>query len=203
MSRRRGKRTAGGGVSGAVSLRGFAEFEKKLRALPGKVARKVVRQALREGAKIIQAEAKARVPVDSGKLKKSIKVRAAKSRKKGTAAVVVQTGQGDFKGETFYGAFLEYGHKLGARRSSATTKDLRKQAADLRQYRKTTGDKRWESTEKSLRDRAKRSYADDQSGRTDVPPRPYMRPAFDSKKEAAERTIAAKLAQGITEAAKG
>ncbi len=34
----------------------FAALETKLRELPAKVAKKVVRQALREGAKIVQAE---------------------------------------------------------------------------------------------------------------------------------------------------
>lgn len=202
MARRRGKRQAGGAVTGSLQLQGFDEFQRRLRLLPKKVAGKAVRQALREGAKIIQAEAKARVPVRTGTLKKSIKVRAAKGRKRGEAAIAVTTGQGDFVGDTFYGAFLEYGHKLGSRRSSEATKSLRKRAQALREYRKDTGSKLWESTEKILRARAKQSQRADQEGRRDVPPRPYMRPAFDAKKDAAEKAIATRLNIEINKAAK-
>lgn len=45
-----------------------------------------------------------------GQLRDSIKVRAMKS-KKGRVGVVVQTREGDYRGKTFYGAFIEYGRK--------------------------------------------------------------------------------------------
>ena len=54
------------------------------------------------------------VPVDKGALRRSLKIRALKrSRKnKHTVGVRVVTGEDFFKGEQFYGAFLEFGTAL-------------------------------------------------------------------------------------------
>lgn len=110
MARARGKRNSGGAVRGRLQLKGFKEFEKRLQELPKRLAKKLLRRALRSGAKVIQAEVKARTPVVSGAGRRSIKVRAAKGKKKGQVAVAVQTSAGDFKGEQFYMSFLEYGY---------------------------------------------------------------------------------------------
>jgi HK97 gp10 family phage protein len=102
-------------VKGRVTLEGGAALERKLKALDDKVSKKIVTKALRAGAKIILTAAKTAAPKRLGLLKKSLKVRAAK-RKKGNIRFVVQTAYGDFKGETFYSAFLEYGHLAGSRK---------------------------------------------------------------------------------------
>lgn len=82
----------------------------RLRALPPKTQRKVVRPALRAAAKVIHGEARQLVPVLSGKLMRSLKVRAQK-RRRGSIGVNVQTGKKFFRGPTFYGGFVEYGTK--------------------------------------------------------------------------------------------
>ena len=101
-------------IKATLRLEGGKALERKLKTLPTRVRNKVVRTALRDGAKIVQAETKSLAPVQTGLLKKSLKVRAMK-RKKGRIGINVQMGAGDYKGETFYGAFVEYGHKLGKR----------------------------------------------------------------------------------------
>jgi len=58
--------------------------------------------------KIVASRVKALVPVDSGLTRSSVKVRAAKRSRKGFG-INVQIGEGDYKGETFYAAFVEYG----------------------------------------------------------------------------------------------
>lgn len=99
-----------------VTVIGAAELEKKLMSFEPKLARKVIRKALREAAKPVLAAAKANVPVDEGDLKKSLKVKALKKRKKGTYTIQVATSDGWFKGDQFYGAFLEFGtSKMAAR----------------------------------------------------------------------------------------
>lgn len=55
---------------------GTPETLRVLRQLPGKVQRKVIRQSAIAGSRVIAKEARARAPVDSGKLKKSITVKA-------------------------------------------------------------------------------------------------------------------------------
>ena len=101
----------------ALTIKGSRELERKLMGLERKAAKKVVRQALRKGAKIVHAAARQEVPVRSGKLRKSLKVRRAKKNRRGSYAVMVTTGQNEnmFTGETYYGAFVHYGHRVGKR----------------------------------------------------------------------------------------
>jgi HK97 gp10 family phage protein len=98
-----------------VSLFGDREIAQKFKTLPTKVANKVLRQALRPAAKIVLEQAKKEVPVVTGALKKSLKVRAGK-RRKGSVKVLVQTAEGFFKGKTYYGGFVHFGHRIGSRR---------------------------------------------------------------------------------------
>lgn len=102
-------------MKGSVRLEGGKELERELKEVEPKVAKKVVTKALRAGAKVILKAAKSAAPKRTGLLQRSLTVRAAK-RKKGRVAFVVQTKGGDFKGKSFYAAFLEYGHKAGSRK---------------------------------------------------------------------------------------
>lgn len=106
-------------MAGAFSfqLTGNKELDKFFRTFPMKVQKKVVRKPLRDGSKIIADAAKANAPSAGGLLRKAIKVRAAKRSRKNKNLVTVrpQIGAGDFKGETFYGAFQEYGYRVGRR----------------------------------------------------------------------------------------
>ena len=123
--------SGGGAVIFNISGTGDAELQKLLNALPGKVQKKIMRQALREAAKVVAVEARALAPVgaeDGGTLRASIKVRAAKG-KRGTIGAEVVTGEGFFQGKTFYGAFVE----LGTRRMKA--KPFLRPAADAARSR--------------------------------------------------------------------
>lgn len=97
-------------------LKGVKQIERALRELEKKVARQVVAKALRAGAKIIQAEVKAQAPVDTGRTKKALKVRAAK-RKAGRVRFDVKIGDKEFQGKAFYPPMVELGHKTGSKRS--------------------------------------------------------------------------------------
>jgi HK97 gp10 family phage protein len=70
---------------------GAPAIEKVLAELPKKIGEKVLVKALRAGARPIVRAAKQRVPVRTGKLKKSITVRKAtqKQRRKGTGIVLI------------------------------------------------------------------------------------------------------------------
>jgi HK97 gp10 family phage protein len=98
-------------------ISGDKEIQRMFAGLTKAVQNKILRPAFRKGAKIVQADAKRIAPVKSGLLKSSIKVRRIKSLKRGEVGFNVITGKGDFKGETYYAAFLELGHKLGKRPS--------------------------------------------------------------------------------------
>lgn len=100
---------AGSLSGGSIRLEGAKELEKALIELERKVARKIISSSLRDGAKIVQQQAKANAPVLTGLTRKKIVVRAAKKRRSETAAIAVRTGEGAFKGKTFYASFIEFG----------------------------------------------------------------------------------------------
>lgn len=94
----------------AIDVVGAPELKAQLAALEPKVAKKLTRKAMREAQKIVLADAKRLVPVDTGQLRKSLAIRALK-RSRSRFGVSVQTKEGLFKGEQFYGGFIELGTK--------------------------------------------------------------------------------------------
>jgi HK97 gp10 family phage protein len=148
-------------------IEGAKQLDKKLIALGPRIAKKVVRQAIRPAAKGIQRTAQANAPVDTGALKKSIKVRALK-RSRTRIGITVATNSSDnlFKGKEFYGGLLEFGFRRGKRTNAI--KQAQKKGKVL------------ESDNRPL-----------------VPPRPFMKPAFDSNRDRAGQMIVDNLRSGI------
>lgn len=75
-----------------IELLGDKELSRRLQALPEKLERKVLRQALRAGANVALPAARQSAPVRSGRLQRSIRVRALR-RRRGQLGVAVQTGR--------------------------------------------------------------------------------------------------------------
>ena len=95
-----------------VRVKGLADLNKFLQQLPAKVEQSVLRGALRAGANVVMAEAKANVPVDSGLLRDGLKV-TTNSRRGRVTAKVKATGK-----HSFIAPWLEYGtaaHKIVAK----------------------------------------------------------------------------------------
>jgi HK97 gp10 family phage protein len=103
-------------VAGPIVVTGIKEIDRKLKTLEVKVQRKVLRQSMRKGMKLVLQDAVSRVPVLSGLLKRNIKLRAMK-RKKNRVGLLVQIkpdpgfykhyGQGQI---AWYPASVEWGH---------------------------------------------------------------------------------------------
>lgn len=125
---------------------GLDELRKKLRELPDKIAKKHLRAAVAAGAKVIRDDARTRVPVDTGLLRRSViqkwireqsgntrqtfyvlwrrgkKYQAVKKKSKGKVLVVNQ--------DAFYGLFVEFGTaKMAARPFMRPAFEMRKQDA--------------------------------------------------------------------------
>ncbi len=99
----------------SINIVGAKELEKKLGGMEKNVARKIVKDVLRKAMKPLLADAKSRVQVKSGFLKKNLKIRTMK-KKKHRYGVFVGVGQKWYVGKAFYGAFLEFGtSKMAAR----------------------------------------------------------------------------------------
>jgi len=102
-----------------ISFLGDRELEKKLRKLGDpRTQASAARSALRDGAKVVLGESQRLVPVRTGRLKESLKVRAfsAGSRKKrGEFGREVRTGTREELGIApddpgYYPAAVEFGH---------------------------------------------------------------------------------------------
>lgn len=118
-----------------VKVEGFKELAAKLRSLAPAMRKKVLRNALSAGARIVRDEAKLKAPVlsstakapyrQSATVKKAIRVRTSKSaRRAGDVGVFVnvkpaKSGARGAKSRTdpFYWRFLEFGTRKMAARS--------------------------------------------------------------------------------------
>lgn len=116
--------SSSGGGKIPIVLTGVQEIDAYLAALPENIEKKALRSATRDVAKYTRELALFYAPEDTGALKSAIKVKAkARQRGKGFRHVVgtsVVVGEGMFRGDTFYGGFLEFGtnerqHKSGHR----------------------------------------------------------------------------------------
>ncbi len=97
-------------LTGHITVKGMDSLLKRLERLGDATRiRKHFSTALRAGAKIVHAETVRRAPSATGAVKRSLKVRAGKSKKKGGVVMLVQTKKGDYRGDQFYAAFVEYG----------------------------------------------------------------------------------------------
>lgn len=101
-----------------LRIQGDKQLIRKFNELPVKVEKTIARKATREAGRPMLAEAKRNAPVATGKLRKSLKLRALRRSRKGRVGVTVGTSNREFSGEQFYGAFQEYGYHLGKRTSS-------------------------------------------------------------------------------------
>lgn len=96
-----------------ISILGDKALTRSFNKLAYKTQRKFTRKALRAGAKVVQQEYKARVPVDSGALKRGIKVRAGQRSRKYLRINII-TPERDKLGisaddKWYYPAVIEYG----------------------------------------------------------------------------------------------
>ena len=100
-------------VDPVVKLIGDKRLARKFKNMEPKLQKKILRSSLRKAARPIQQAAKQNVPVQSGDLRRSIKIRAAKRsrRTRNQVGIRISTNSGDnlFQGQTFYGGFLEFG----------------------------------------------------------------------------------------------
>lgn len=88
-------------------VKGLAEIDKALRELPVKYERQTMMNSLRAAGRIIRDEAKRRVPVRTGNLKKSIAV---VTGKRGRVYVTNKQGKGQ-KNDGWYAHLIEFGTK--------------------------------------------------------------------------------------------
>ena len=186
-----------------MELIGGKELDNALQELERKLARKIGVQALRAGAKIILAKARANAPVKSGALKAAIKIRAGRSRK-GERRVRVIVGDKWFTGDEFYAAFVEFGHKSGKRSGGVTAlakRIARSLRGQSRAARATGGGLAAKGT--AFRERQEKFFRAEgyrQSigqERKQIAGKHFIERAFESEKEKAVKAIVDSLKQKL------
>lgn len=143
------------------SIIGGTALDAALRTLPVKIERNILRAALRQGANVYRAEVRATIPVESGALRKSVRV--STRAKGGTVYASLKIGND----KTFYARFLEFGtQRHGVKKGSSV----------------------------------RRGKHQDGVLNPGIEPRPFARPAFDSRAGQAIAAIQAQIRKRLTEA---
>ncbi len=140
-----------------IETRGFETLERALIQLPIRNSKNVLRRSIRAGIKVVLDQAKLNVPIESGLLRKSLGIQFRRGR---PGVVKVQMGprkNRDKKKDPWYAHLVEF----GTRSHSVRKRDFLSRAR--RSGRQTRGAK--------LHPGARA--------------RPFLRPAFDTKAQAA------------------
>lgn len=163
-------------IGGVVRIDGLAELQRNLDELPAKIEQNILRGALRAGANVIADEARRLVPVQSGQLKESIRISVRQIR--GRIVATVKAG-GRFKvykgGNAIKGALYKTDRGPGSVDYHAPFYAHLVEFGTARHWIKPRN-------RKSLFIAGLLREAADHPG---ARPKPFMRPAFDSKSRAA------------------
>lgn len=110
-------------ITATFDVKQSQELLRQLNNLKGRIRNKILREESERAAnRHLILQAANATPFKTGELLKSLKVRKMKRSRRGIG-VRIGYGDEDFKGDTFYGAFLEYGWRSGKR----TAEQLRAQ----------------------------------------------------------------------------
>ena len=97
-----------------IKIEGLKELERKLLGMAPKLAKNGLRSAVAAGSRVIMAEARKNVPVDTGTLRRAIymkQIREQSSNSKQTYFVGVRRGKSEQKKnrDGYYFGFVEFG----------------------------------------------------------------------------------------------
>lgn len=106
----------------SFTLTGDKRLDELFQKLPKKMQKSILRKALRPATKLIHQDARQRIPEVSGQGAASLKVKAGKRSRKSPMSVSLRviTEGGFFTGKGFYLSFVEFGWKLGSRKTYDT-----------------------------------------------------------------------------------
>jgi HK97 gp10 family phage protein len=103
-----------------VIITGDETLNMKLNLMRSQDAKKAIRQASRKALRPVKAAVKRETPKQSGKLRRSFRIRTMKrSRLRVGARLTTSAADSLFQGKQYYGAFQEFGWKAGRRVTNA------------------------------------------------------------------------------------
>jgi HK97 gp10 family phage protein len=98
---------AGEKINFRIDALGVPELQKKLAEMPTKMQKKTLRKAMKSAGQVVLGETISRAPVNTGQLVASLALKA--MARKFKVGVRIQTDEGWYQGDSFYGAFVELG----------------------------------------------------------------------------------------------
>jgi len=113
-----------------LTVRGDKAVMKRLKSLHRTVAKKVITKAARTAMKPVMKAARDNAPKKTGAMRKAIKLYSLKKNRRGEIGIMVALGDKKkwYTGDQFYGAFQEFGWKVGRRLTRRSIRpDTRKQ----------------------------------------------------------------------------
>lgn len=163
-----------------VEIQGLKELEMKLLALPEKVSRKYLKSATNAGAAVIRKDARERAPVYTGSVQEG-------HPPPGTLKKSIITKFDNKNSDLFNATYNVQIKKTGGGTYANTKHNVRKRRAGKKYSAYGDGDAYYAHMV--------------ERGTVKMSPRPYLRPAFESKKMEAVEAIKTKLAARIEEEA--
>lgn len=193
-----------------LTITGLGDLEKGLARLSAYAEKDVIQNACKKAAQVVADDAKELVPERTGRLKRAIRVRLGHIYR-GTISALAGVGKKWFAGDTFYGAFQEFGWKAGKRRSRSVelwSRFIDRRARELWKQFKTAGSA---SKNRVLRARQRslmvtQAMLDERAGKIKFqPPKPrrqipgehYMEYAFDEKGHEAMKVLLEEIRAGL------
>jgi HK97 gp10 family phage protein len=181
-----------------MSLAGDAEIMQLMKDLPQRLVKGALRKSLRESAKVVLRGAKFRAPVAGGLLAKTLKVRAFKRTRKAVVGYTVGTAAGDYKGQTFYGGFQEFGWKPTGRQRASN--NLRSAERLLRKEKRTGAFVIRDDSPLTRKITAAKLVVS-RDNRRRVPPKHFLRNAFKDNIAGIQADLVVKIKEELRAAA--
>lgn len=124
----------------SIQLRGMEMLKKTLERLPEKSRKKVSRRALKKSAQIVEARAKDLCPVDSGKLRNSIKTKVTVGTRGEKA--VISAGDSD----AWYAQLVEWGFQHTGHGMRGKRKPTKRGFVDGKAFMRNAAEQTFEDT---------------------------------------------------------
>lgn len=188
------------------NIKGFAELEKTLSEFPQKLFKSAMRRALYAGAKVIATEAKLLCPVappggtaavkygaTQGELRRSIRIGTRTDKATGTVSGYVKAGASDKNLAPYYARWVEYGTTAHLIKVSDQDRPTRMTRNGLKAYSMKTINKMVVRGSLSIGG----NFVGPVVAHPGATPKPFMRPALDTKRGAALEAIRASLQASI------
>jgi HK97 gp10 family phage protein len=183
----------------AIRIEGTVELHHFLEKLPAAVVKRIERQSLRKATKPTLDLARRLCPVDTGQLRRQIKIRQSSAGRGRFVRMTIGTAEGLFKGKQWYAGVVEFGHRIGARTAAMVRAQKRRSRlrAVLRATLPTFGRVYLRATREAYL-----AHYHALDTRAAVPPHPFLQPAFDQTVNQVAATMEAELGKAFDEAAR-